>query len=158
MRRLFLVLALGLMSCTTQPVGARCQQDLDCNGDNSEVCRNELNPMNACNSAASCVCCPSDRALALTIPACVPHSSGVDAGVTTDVVMSVSDAADASDVAADLDVRDASADARDASAVDAPDVTATDVTTDATTDVTATDATAADAAKGDAVSDGGGAG
>ena len=153
MRRLFLVLALGLMSCTTQAVGARCQQDLDCNGDSSEVCRSELNPMSPCSGSA-CICCPSDRTLALTIPACVPHSTGGDAGFTTDVVMSVSDAADASDVAADLDVRDASADARDASAADATDVTATD----ATTDVTTTDATAADAAKGDAVSDGGGAG
>lgn len=80
MRRLFLVLALGLMSCTTQPVGARCQQNDDCNANNAEVCRLESSPDRACDNATSCVCCPSDRALALTIPACVPRSTTVDAG------------------------------------------------------------------------------
>lgn len=152
MRRLFLVLALGLMSCTTQPVGARCQQDLDCNTESSEVCRLESSPERACDNMTFCVCCPSDRALALTIPACVPRSSAVDAGATADVVMSAPDVVDvATDVAATPDVRDANT-------ADFVDATAADVSAPDVVDATTPDAATADAGKGDAVSDAGGAG
>lgn len=73
----FVLLALG---CTTQPVGARCEQDLDCNADNNEVCRQEVAPERGCAGGA-CICCPSDPTIAQGISACIPRQR-TDSGVT----------------------------------------------------------------------------
>lgn len=73
----FVLLALG---CTTQPVGARCEQDLDCNADNNEVCRQEVAPERGCAGGA-CICCPADPTLAQGIAACIPRQR-TDSGVT----------------------------------------------------------------------------
>lgn len=85
---LLLTVALG---CTTQPVGARCEQDRDCNTSNNEVCRSENAPGVAC-AGSSCICCPADPALAATIAACAPRSTGLtDAGGPTPDVIAPAD-------------------------------------------------------------------
>lgn len=72
-----LVLALG---CTTQGVGARCEQNQDCNGAAGEVCRNAATPQESCGSA-DCICCPENLSAATAIAACTPSSRRTDAGV-----------------------------------------------------------------------------
>lgn len=78
---LLLLSVLGL-GCTTQTSGQRCQQNADCNPD-TDVCRNEGSPERECNGL-SCICCPSDPAVAATITACLPRVGRSDAGVAAD--------------------------------------------------------------------------
>lgn len=81
MRTILLLVTLSLIACTTQPTGARCEQDIDCNADNNELCRVEFNYAASCQHAPSCVCCPTDPEAARQIPSCVGISTTTDAGV-----------------------------------------------------------------------------
>ncbi len=80
------LLAAVSLGCTTQPIGARCEQDRDCNTSNNEVCRSENAPAIAC-AGSSCICCPSDPALAATLAACAPRNTApTDGGLSPDVL------------------------------------------------------------------------
>ncbi len=113
---LLLTVALG---CTTQPVGARCEQDRDCNTSNNEVCRSENAPGVAC-AGSSCICCPADPALAATIAACAPRSTGLtDAGGPTPDVIAPADTGPVKTDTGESDAGAADAGETDAGATDA---------------------------------------
>lgn len=78
--RWFWIVVSLVFGCTTQPIGARCEQDIDCNAP-TEVCRSEVSPAAAC-SGRQCICCPSDPAAAAQVPACVPRTTTRDAGTS----------------------------------------------------------------------------
>lgn len=82
----FFLLALTAGGCTVQSSGQRCQQNSDCA--ETDGCRQELHPERDCNSATSCICCPTDPTAAQAYPGCVAvqRDSGVvtDNGVVTD--------------------------------------------------------------------------
>lgn len=79
MRTLFLLLGLTLVACTTQPAGARCEQDVDCDTAGNQRCRQEIRPDSPC-MGGSCICCPTDRASAANVPGCALTNVTVDAG------------------------------------------------------------------------------